>query len=77
MIDEEKYKAKRIVDSEGKEHIIVLECEIRGRKFIVTTNKKIFERNEENIIRECTNQDEEIKFLSKYLEEPKILDVKL
>lgn len=77
MVNKEKYQAKRVLDSEGKEHVVALECEIRGRKFIITTDKKIFEKNSDNVIKECTNQDEETKFLAKYLEEPKSLDIEL
>lgn len=77
MMNKEKYQAERVLDSEGKEHVVALECEIRGRKFIITTDKKIFEKNAKDVIRECTNEDEETRFLSKYLEEPKSLDIEL
>ena len=36
-MNKEKYQAERVLDSEGKEHVVALECEIRGRKFCITT----------------------------------------
>ena len=43
MSEKDQFKAKKILDEQGNEHVIALECEIRGRKFIITTDKKIFE----------------------------------
>lgn len=77
MKEKNQFETKKISDSQGNEHVIALECEIRGRKFIITTDKKIFEKDENGSIKVCTQSDEETKFLSKYLEEPKSLDIEL
>lgn len=77
MSEKDQFKAKKILDEQGNEHVIALECEIRGRKFIITTDKKIFEKDEKGNIKECTSQDQETEFLSKYLKEPKSLDIEL
>lgn len=73
---EENLKLKSFEDSEGQEHEIVFECEINGRKFVITTNKKIFEKNE-NSYRECTSEDKETEFLTKYTAPAKSLDIEL
>ena len=77
MLYNNNLEVKKICDEEGIEHNIVMECEIRGRKFIITIDKKIFEKDENENYKECTKNDEETKFLVKYLEEPKSLDVEL
>ena len=77
MSEKDQFKAKKILDEQGNEHVIALDWEIRGRKFIITTDKKIFEKDENGSIKVCTQSDEETKFLSKYLEEPKSLDIEL
>lgn len=77
MVEKNQFEMKKIVDAQGNEHIIVLECLIRERKFIITSDKKIFEKDEEGNVKECTTKDEETEFLSKYLKEPKSLDIEL
>lgn len=64
-----------IIDTGGNECIIALECEIKGRKFAITTNRKIFEKVGDNNYIERNSEDEETKFLAKYIEPPKSLDI--
>lgn len=69
-------KLKSFEDLEGQTHEIAFECEINGRKFIITTGRKIFEKNEDSY-RECTQEDKETEFLAKYTAPAKSLDIEL
>ena len=71
---DEELKLKSFNDSQGEKQEIAFECEINGRKFVITTNRKIFEKKE-NSYRECTTEDEETKFLVKYTAPAKSLDI--
>lgn len=73
---EEKLKLKTFEDSQGQAHEIAFECEINGRKFIITTGKKIFEKREDSY-KECTSEDKETEFLAKYTSPAKSLDIEL
>ena len=68
---------KNINEREGSnnELDIITECTINGRTFVITTDKKIYEKNKDNNYRECSKDDEETAFLRKYTEPPKSLDI--
>lgn len=73
-MEEEVKTSKEFEDGQGEKQITAFQCEIRGRVFIITTSRRIFERIGDGY-RECTSEDEETKFLSKYIEPPKSLDI--
>lgn len=77
MNNNNQFEIKKIVDTKGKEHIIALECDIKGRNFIITTDKKIFEKDEKGKIKECINKNDETEFLLRYVKEPESLDIEL
>lgn len=68
----------KIIDQDGNEHISAVECEINGRIFVITTSRKIFEKGKDGVsYKECTADDEETKFLQKYVKAPRSLDVEI
>lgn len=74
MNEMEKVGSRIFEDDKGEKQTVAFECEINGRTFIITANKKIFEKVDDSY-KECTEKDEETKFLSKYLKPSKSLDV--
>ena len=72
---EKENKLEKIYDINGNEHIIAIECEISGRKFYITTERKIFEKKIDETYKECTEEDEVTKFLAKYTKPSKSLDI--
>lgn len=68
-------KLKVFKDENGQKHVVAMECDINGRKFIIANGRKIFEVVE-GIYKECTVEDEEIGFLKKYIDHPKSNDIK-
>lgn len=71
----EELDVKKIYDDNGNEYIVAIECEIRGRKFCITTDRKIFEMDKAKNYKECTKEDEVTEFLSKYTKPSKSLDI--
>lgn len=54
---------------------IITECTINERTFVITADKKIYERDKNNNYRECSKDDKETAFLRRYTEPPKSLDI--
>lgn len=54
---------------------IIAECTVNNRTFVITADKKIYEKNSNNEYRECSEDDKETEFLRKYTREPKSLDI--
>lgn len=54
---------------------IIAECTINERTFVITADKKIFERDKNNQYKECSENDKETEFLKKYIKPPKSLDI--
>ncbi len=69
MNEENQKNLKDIEDS------VIAECSIKGRKFVITVDKKIYEKNANGKYKECLEDDPETNFLKKYTEPPKSLDV--
>lgn len=68
---------EKFVSESGEEHVIALKCDINNRTFIITTDKKIFEKNKDGEYRECTENDKETVFLRKYTAPPRSLDIEM
>lgn len=56
------------------ESSIIAECTINDRTFVITVDKKIFERTKGEYI-ECHEKDIDIDILRKYIKPPKSLDI--
>lgn len=54
---------------------IITECTIKGRTFVITTDKKIYEKCEDNKYRKCSKDDKETEFLKRYTQPPESLDI--
>lgn len=67
-------KLKEFEDENGEKQVVAMECDINGRKFIITSGRKIFEAVEGKY-RECTADDEETAFLKKYTAPAKVDDI--
>ncbi len=69
MSEENQKNSKDIEDS------VIAECSIKGRKFVITVDKKIYEKASDGRYKECLENNPETYFLKKYTEPPKSLDV--
>ncbi len=67
--------SKKIIDTNGKEHISVAKCELNNRFFVITVDKKIFEKDNEGNFKECLENDDTIILLKEYIKSPKSLDI--
>lgn len=74
MNEIKKIDSKSFKDDQGEKQTVAFECKINERTFVITADKKIFEKVDDSY-KECTEKDEETKFLSKYLKPSKSLDV--
>lgn len=63
------------INEKNEELNIIAECTINNRTFVITADKKIYEKNENNQYRECSEDDKETEFLRRYTKEPKSLDI--
>lgn len=54
---------------------IALQLKINQRDFIITVDKKIFEKDENGKLHQCSKNDKDVQALDKYLKPPKSLDV--
>lgn len=54
---------------------IALELNINHRNFVITVDKKVYEKDENGKLQECLEEDKDVQLLSKYLKPPKSLDV--
>lgn len=54
---------------------IALELNINNRNFVITVDKKVFEKDENGKLYECLEKDTDVQLLSKYLKPPKSLDI--
>lgn len=57
------------------ESSIISECTINDRTFVITVDKKIFERTKKGDYIECHEKDVNIDILRKYINLPKSLDI--
>lgn len=64
-----------IISAEDMEKRKIAECTIKNRNFVITADKKIFEKCEDGNYKECSEDDEETSFLRKYTAPPKSLDI--
>ncbi len=64
-----------IVEKSENELMIIANCTIKGRKFVITVDKKVYVKGKDNKYREYSNYDEKTEFLKKYTKEPKSLDI--
>lgn len=64
-------------EEKGKniEETVIAECSIKGRNFVITVDKKIYEKDSDGNYKECLPDDPETNFLKKYTEPPKSLDI--
>lgn len=69
-------KLKEFNDENGEKQVVAMECDINGRKFIITSGRKIFEAVDGKY-KECTADDEETAFLKKYTAPAKVDDIVL
>ena len=72
---EENPKVNESDLKEDFEDSIIAECEIKGRNFVITTDKRIFEKDKEGNYKEYLEEDPETAFLKKYVKPPKSLDI--
>lgn len=68
------FRLKEFKDENGQKHVVAIECDINGRKFIITNGKKIFEVVNGHY-RKCKGDDPETAFLKKYTDSPKSNDI--
>lgn len=61
--------------SKDIEKSIIAECTIRGKKIIITSDKRIYEKSEKGNYIECLDNNPEINLLRKYTKPPKSLDI--
>ena len=61
--------------SKDIEKSIIAECTIQGKKVIITSDKKIYEKSENGNYIECLDNNHEINLLRKYAQPPKSLDI--
>ena len=54
---------------------IALELNIHNRNFVITVDKKVFEKDENGEFYECSSEDKDVQALNKYLKPPKSLDI--
>lgn len=54
---------------------IALQLKINNRNFMITVDKKVFEKKENGGWQECSKEDEDVRSLNKYLKSPKSLDI--
>lgn len=54
---------------------IITECTIKGRTFVITTDKNIYEKNKDNKYCRCSKDDKETEFLKRYTQPPESLDI--
>lgn len=72
---EEKSKENELDSKNDFEDSIIAECEIKGRNFVITVDKKIFEKDKDGNYKEYLEDDPETAFLKKYVKPPKSLDI--
>jgi len=54
---------------------IALQLKINQRDFIITVDKKVFEKDKNGKLHKCSENDKDVQSLSKYLKPPKSLDI--
>lgn len=54
---------------------IALQLEINHRNFVITVDKRVFEKVENGKWQECSKEDKDVQALNKYLKPPKSLDI--
>lgn len=64
-MEEEIINSNTFLDAEGNRYVIASELEIRGRNFIIATNRKVFEKSADGTYHECTEKDDVTSFLAK------------
>lgn len=57
------------------ENQIAVKIEINNRNFVVTIDKKIFEKIEDGKYIECSKKDEDVKKIREHLKTSKSLDI--
>lgn len=68
---------KELKSKDENELDIITECTINDRTFVITADKKIYEKDRNNKYKEYSEDNEETAFLKKYTEPPKSLDIEL
>lgn len=62
-------------NNENEENIdSIAECTINNRTFVITADKRIYEKVG-NKYTKCSENDKETEFLKKYIQPPKSLDI--
>lgn len=62
-------------NSKEIEKLIIAKCVIKNKTFVITADKKIFEKTVDGKYIECDKNDVDIDILKKYIEPPKGLDI--
>lgn len=57
------------------ENQIAVKLEINNRNFVVTVDKKIFEKDKAGKYIECSKNDDDVEKISKHLKTPRSLDI--
>ncbi len=70
-----KNEKPQILNSEEVKNVTIAECTIRNRNFVITVDKRIFEKCKDGSYKECLKYDEDTNALRKFTEPPKSLDI--